>query len=345
MSSFGLRRVSCLLLTALALPLAGCAPSVLHFGVVDGAVILHKAPGTEVLSLNASTGESLSRWTHDGAGSAPTTVPTDVFGRAVVLVHGANGVAVRDARTGEITQRIFAAVDPHERPVLSRTAMFLPTWAGENSVWVGFDLQTGRRNLNLRCDSHSPLIANDDILATMSEGVLVGYSADDGRERWRSSLAVERPVLIRGNHLLARLEDDVLGIFVASSGALARKLEPNAEVFGRGLGGAPKLTAWENSLGMLTSEGLTVVDLETGRNQFRHEGAESCVYSGSRVVVSVGTELRGLDAATGATRWKQELGSKPVAVTADARTTLVQLEDALLAVDATSGKKLFTRPN
>jgi outer membrane protein assembly factor BamB len=259
-----------------------------------------------------------------------------------VLSHGASGVAVHDAASGQVLQRTFMQLHPSDRPVLSRTAFFVPAWAGEGSAWVGFDLKTGRRTLDVRCDAGAALAANDDVLLTMSGGSLVGYSAEDAKERWRATTAVSRPLLVRGNRALVRLADERLGIFVASSGALERALEVDDEAFEEEAGLLVNLAAWETSFAFVADATLRVFDLASGQKLFEHPGVDRFVPAAKLLVVADGAELRGLDPKTGETRWKLPLDASPRALVAHRTTVALDEAGGVLTVDASTGKRLWS---
>ncbi len=332
--------------------MSACAGVARDTGVVDGAVVVFERSGPAVQSLNGRTGKPIATWSHDRDGSAQTVVSSAVTGRPLVISHGLAGVAVHDAHTGEVSQRIHMRLHPEDRPCLSRTAMFLPAWTeasgtpwnairseDEAGAWIGFDLRTGKRTLNVRSDRYARLVANDDVLATMENGALVGYSAEDGRERWRSQVVVVEPVLVSGNHLLAKLPDDKLGVFVASSGALERTLEPGASAFGEGLGGAPNLRASSGFLGILTDNGLSVIKLATGQAAFKEADAQSFLFAGDRLVVVTSSELRALDLPSGSIKWKTAT-TDVTSLAADPDLTVVGMSGGLSIFDTKTGKKV-----
>lgn len=336
-----------------ALAVTACAGTVRDTGVVDGAVVVFERSGSDVQSLNARTGKPIASWSHDRDGSFQTVVSSLVTGRPLVISHGLAGVAVHDAHTGEVAQRIFMRLHPEDRPCLSRTAMFLPAWneavgtpwnavrsEDEPGAWVGFDLRTGRRTLDLRADRYAPLVANDDVLSTMENGALVGYSAEDGRERWRSQVAVVAPVALSGNHLLVELPDDKLGVFIASSGALERTLEPGSDVFGTGLGGAPNLRASRGFAGALTGEGLSVIKLSSGQTVFKEADARAFSFAGERLVVLGDAEIRALDLATGSVKWKAPI-TDVTSLASDGELTAVGGRAGLTVFDTQTGKKVL----
>lgn len=343
------RLLTCLSIGALVV---GCAAR-RDTEVVDGAVVVFESSRAEVTSHNARTGKPIAAWSHDRDGSRQFVVDASVIGRPLVISHGRGGVAVHDAHTGEVSQRILMRLHPSERPRLSRTSMFLPAWAEpiaapfgavreaeQAGAWIGFDLKTGRRTIDVRADRLAPLVANDDVLATLENGALVGYSAEDGRERWRSQVAVVRPLVITGNHLLVELPDDRLGVFVASSGALDRTLEPGAEAFDCGLGGEPNLRATRGLAATLTSAGLSVLELPSGRRAFQDADAQAFSFAGDRLIVVTPSEVRALDLSTGKLRWKASI-TGVTSLSSDGDIAAVGSSSGLAVFETQTGKKLY----
>jgi outer membrane protein assembly factor BamB len=330
-----------LLAAVASLSLGACTPPH-RVALVDGTVVMQATPSPEVSTFDASTGKRGSQWFHDPDGSPLSVASQEVAGRSLVLTHGASGVAVHDAASGQVLQRTLMRLHPNDRPVLSRAAFFVPAFGPEGSAWVGFDLKTGRRTLDVRCDSGAALAANDDVLLTMEDGSLVGYSAEDAKERWRATTAVSRPLLVRGNRALVRLADERLGIFVASSGALERALEVDTEAFEEEEGVLVNLATWETSFGFVADDTLRVFDLASGQKLFEHAAVDRFIPAAKLLVVSDGAELRGLDAKTGETRWKLQLDATPRALVAHRATVALDEAGAVLTVDATSGKRLWS---
>ena len=347
------RVLGCFAVGLLALSTPACASVARDTGVVDGAVVVFERSGASVQSLNGRTGKPIATWSHDRQGSTQTVVGSSVTGRPLVISHGLAGVAVHDAHTGEVSQRINMRVHPEDRPCLSRTAMFLPAWTeatgtpwnavrseDEPGAWIGFDLRTGKRTLNVRSDRYAPLVANDDVLSTMENGALVGYSAEDGRERWRSQVVVVAPVAVSGNHLLVELPEDKLGIFVASSGALERTLEPGSSTFGAGLGGAPNLRASKGFAGVLTDDGLSVIKLATGQSVFKETDARAFSFAGDRLIVLTSTEVRALELASGSVKWKNPM-TDVTSLSSDSDLTVIGASAGLTIFDTQTGKKVL----
>jgi outer membrane protein assembly factor BamB len=320
---------------------AGCAQPH-RVAVVDGTVVMQTGRSPEVSTFDAATGKRGSEWFHDPDGSALSVASRDVAGRSLVLSHGVSGVAVHDAASGQVLQRTFMRLHPSDRPVLSRAAYFVPAWGHEGSAWVGFDLKTGRRTLDVRCDSGAALVANDDVLLTIADGSLVGYSAEDAKERWRATTAVRQPLLVRGNRALVRLEDERLGIFVASSGALERAVEVDGEAFQEEDGELVNLAAWETSFAFVADDTLRAFDLASGQKLFEHASVDRFVPAAKLLVVADGAELRGLDAKTGETRWKLQLDSAPQSLVSHRTTVALDEAGSVVTVDAATGKRLWS---
>lgn len=333
------RLTSLVAASALCASAASCAPPPPRAQVVDGHIAVQAGIRQPLHLIDAGTGVAVS--TPDGGWSdAPAAK------KGLVYTHGAGGLVARDLTSGEVKWRVLMKMSYLARVVPTSKAVFVPYYThvdllgGTEQGWVALDVEKGQRLYEVRADRFAPLAANDDVVVTLENGELVGYSTADGKERWRSTVKVSGPLSIEDNRVFARSEDQ-LAIFTAASGALQRRVD---------LGGTDPFrwfrapfVAHGNTIAWIDSSVLSVADVTTGKPLWKKEGVEDLAVAGGLLIASRDDQLEGLDLATGASKWKVALDHDSSSLAAGGDAIVARVErDELAVLDAATGKRRFS---
>ncbi len=324
-------------LVALALSFtAACAPPLPRANLVGDRVLIQAQAGRDVQSLDAKSGQRVASFGFEGWADG-----LDSSGK-LVFVHGAGGLAARDVDSGEVRWRVMMKLGYAWRAEAGGSLVFAPVWRDKDSTWIAFDGATGSRRFELSTDRWAPLQANGDVIVTIDDDTLVAYDATDGKARWRSEIEVRSPLLLAGSRLFVRLDDDRLGVFTASSGALQRRIDPGGTGPFRGFRGThPRLAANAKLVGWIQDDVLSVADAGSGKVSWTKSDAELLAMSDTVVVTTVGDQVLGLDPATGSQKWRFNADEEPESVVARGDTVAVRAGE-LVVLDAQSGKKRFS---
>lgn len=329
--------VTALLTTAAVTLSSACLPAP-RVSVFKDRVVVQRDIRQPVFAVDAKTGKSIAQMPGEGWADAPT-VRGDI-----VYFHGKSGLVARDLKSGAVLWRVLMNVSLLFPVVASKDKVFAPQLIQKDLLskpemsWVAFDAVKGTKLFELRADAYAPLAANDDVAVTVENRELCGYSVTDGKERWRSTVAAGKPLLIEGGRLFARTGDE-LGVFNASSGALQRRID---------LGGTdalgwfrPGFAARGPMLGWIEGHVLNVADVGSGKKVWQHEGSDLFAMT-SGVLASARHDLvEGLDLATGAKKWKLVLEDDADSLSADGDTIVARAGDVITVIDAATGKRRF----
>ncbi|MBK8942404.1 MAG: PQQ-binding-like beta-propeller repeat protein [Polyangiaceae bacterium] len=325
--------VACLLLGA-----AACAPPAPRAMVADGRIAVQQGIRKSLHLIDAGTGAAVSL-PAGGWSDAPAAK------KGLVFTHGAGGLVARDLTTGEVKWRVLMKMSYLARVVPTQKVVFVPYFAhvdllgGTETGWVALDVEKGQRVYEVRADRFAPLAANDDVVVTIENGELVGYSVSDGKERWRSTVKASGPLTIEDNRVYARSEDQ-LAIFTAASGALQRRVD---------LGGTDAFRWFRtpfvvkgNTIAWIDSSVLSVADATTGKPLWKREGVEDLAIASGLVIASRDDQLEGLDLATGASKWKVAINHDSASLSAGGDVIVARVEtDEVAVLDAATGKQRF----
>ncbi|MFO0547988.1 MAG: PQQ-binding-like beta-propeller repeat protein [Polyangiaceae bacterium] len=335
-------------LLALAGLVGGCGLPAPRAGIVGERIVVQARHHAPIAVIDGHTGDKVFVASGDGLVDG---APTD--GRLVFL-HGDGGLYARDISSGTVAWRVFTKIDYAARAVVTKKAVFVPVEGLLGSeglmreapppVWAGFKKDTGEHVLDLACDAGAPLATNDDILVTFEHAELVGYNAEDGKERWRSTLAgVRPPVLVSGGFLYARVDDEEIGSFNAASGALREKVKlGGTDAFSGFLGTQPHVAATGGTLVWIEGGALHAADGESGKELWSHAGVEVMTVGDGAAYVAVGKDLAALDLATGTERWKLTLAKSLENLSAGQGAVAARVSgDEVIVIDAATGKVRF----
>lgn len=325
------------LAVALATSLAACTPAP-RAAIHGGRIAAQENIRDPLYSIDVKTGTSVPM-PSGGWADAPATKD------GLVFVHGQGGLAARDLTTGAVRWRVLVKMSYLWNVVPSKQVVFVPHLAhvdllgGTVTGWAALDLAKGLKVYEVRADRFAPLAADDNIAVTIENGELVGYAATDGKERWRSAVKAEGPLVIANGRLFARSED-TLAVFNASSGALQRRIDLGGtdafRSFRQPLASQGDMVAW------IESHVLHVADLGSGKPLWKREGVEDLALANNIVVASRDAQLEGLDLATGTSKWKLTLDHDSKSLSADGDTIVARIDDETLSViDAMTGKERF----
>jgi len=330
---------------------SGCLPSEPKATLRDRHLVVQERSNQPIFSVDAESGKTLAVMPPERFAGASVAYGDTAF------FFGAGGLVARDLDTGEAKWRLFISIPDGYPIAANRSSVLVPQFVNtrllgrgdvvtgaKSSVrgqmsWVALDLDKGSRLYELRADFFAPLATNDDVAVTFENKDLVAYSVADGKERWRSSVAVRPPISLEGGRVFAR-SGDKLAVFAASSGALRKTID---------LGGddafscaKERFAARGNVVAWIESHVLHVADLESGRESYKKEGADRVAISSGAVVVARASELVAYDPVTGAVRWKLALGDAPSSLSADEQAIVARIEGSqAVVVDAESGKRRF----
>jgi outer membrane protein assembly factor BamB len=304
--------------------------------VIGGHIVLQAGFAEPIHAVDAATGKAVATMPPEGWANAA------IGHDGLVFFHGRGGLVARDLKSGDVRWRVMMSVAQTQPVVVSKGHVFAQQReTDEASPWVGFEAANGRRSFELHTDPYAPLAANDDVLVSFENDELVGYSASDGKERWRSALDVQPPIMIENGRLFARVEDQ-LGIFAAGSGSLHKRIDLGGTDAFHPSAIRPQLAASGNLVAWIQDEVVHVADAGSGKESWRQERAQLLAITPSVLVTSWDDELRGLDPATGSSKWKLTLDGDPLSITAREDTIAVRLSGSRYAVvDGKSGKRRF----
>ncbi|NUP06118.1 MAG: PQQ-binding-like beta-propeller repeat protein [Polyangiaceae bacterium] len=326
------------ILTASALVFAACTPPSPRAAIYGGRIAVQENIRDTIHSIDGKSGKSVAMPSGGWADAPPTK-------DGLIFVHGDGGLAARDIVTGAVKWRVLLKMSYLANVVPTKEVVFVPFVAradlmgGTIAGWVALDRDKGTRLYDVRSDKFAPLAANDDIVATIENGELVGYATADGKERWRSSIKTDGPLLIENGRLFGRTEDK-LAVFTASSGALQRRMD---------LGGTDAFRSFRrpfaakgNTIAWIESDVLNVADATTGKQLWKRDDVDDLAVTSNIVVAARDDQLEGLDLATGASKWKLSIDNDACSLAADGDTVVARLDDERVAViDAATGKRRF----
>jgi outer membrane protein assembly factor BamB len=326
-----------LLAACLAALVSGCGPSAPGAALHGGRVIVQAEFQHAASSLDAKSGKSLSRFAVDGWADAPPTAD------GLVFTHGDAGVVARDVRTGEPRWRVFMKGAYFRRPVLGGAEVFVFDPRQSQHAWRGFRRADGRKAFDVACDDGAPLAADAEILVTLREGRLSVRSAADGKERYRTEVEAEPPLLVGGERFFARV-DDALGVFKVENGRLVRTIDlGDTDVFSVDRGTPIRLVTTGDLVAFVGDDVVGAVDASTGKRRWTREveDADRLALDGDLLAVAADDQILGFDVRSGSKRWQAAASAGIAGLSAGDGAVAARTSDGLVVLDGASGRRRF----